>query len=122
MSKSYGTTMGPEDPLYYHFSAYKLPLLINFATVSAMCVISGFCNHAFCITVGVQQSPTVMDFWKGSMQGWKIFFLGSAFNSLGVRMVLVAVPRMAVALKCTLNRESSGNKVASNSVLSLLPY
>lgn len=68
---------GLEDPVYCYFSAYKLPLLINLAAFSTMCVISGFCNRAACTAVGFQQSPNVMHFWKGSTQGWKIFSLGS---------------------------------------------
>lgn len=81
-----------EDPVYYYFSAYKLPLLINFPAVSTLYVISGFCNHASCTAVGVQQSPNVMDFWKRSTRVEDLLRVSS--NSLGgVRMVSVAVPK-----------------------------
>lgn len=64
------------DPMYCNFSAYKLPSVINYAVISTMYVISDFCDHASC-TIGDQQNPDVMDFWKGHTQWWKNSFLGS---------------------------------------------
>lgn len=86
--------------MYCYFSAFKLPSLIHFAAISTMCVIGGFCDHVSCTTVGIQQSPDIMDFWNGSTQVWKNFSLGSVvIHLVELQRSQKRCPRMVDVLK-----------------------
>lgn len=96
--------------MYCYFSACKLPSLINFAAVGTMCLT---CDQAS----ATNQCPTVLMSWisgRGA-PGVEEFLLRVSGKSLGgIRMVPVAVPRMAGALSLSgaLMREAGGGEAA----------